>query len=135
VFFHARFSPAMQQSARSISRPRPWPPWCYIPSEKLLADLRRVAARVGKRRMSHTDYSQFGRYSTITICRRFKSWRLALEKIDLQPAHYRNVDAKALLQDIRKVAREFKTRRLLQSQYLQHGRYARKIICRLFGGL
>jgi hypothetical protein len=124
----------MQQSARSISRPRPWPPWCYIPSEKLLADLRRVAAHIGKRRMSQTDYSQFGRYSTITISRRFKSWRLAMEKIDLHPAYYRNVDAETLLRDIRKVAAAFKTRHLLQSQYLQHGLYARKIICRLFGG-
>jgi hypothetical protein len=118
---------------RSFPQGRHRPPPHFIPSEALLADLRHVASQLGTHRLSQTDYSNLGRYSFITICRRFMSWRLALEQTGLQPMQYRNIDAQSLLDDIRKVAGQLKTTRLIQKQYLRHGRYSRKSIQRLFG--
>jgi Homing endonuclease associated repeat len=76
----------------------------FVTSENLLADLASVAAKVNRRRISQTDYSDHGLYSPLTICRRFNSWREALAIIGCEPLHWRNVSAQTLLDDIQRVA-------------------------------
>jgi hypothetical protein len=99
----------------------------------LLADLRHTATQLGQLELSQQDYQQFGRFSPITVCRRFGSWKLALQRVGLEPAHWINVPAGDLLADITRVAAELKTRRLRFHDYIQRGKYSRKVINRLFG--
>jgi hypothetical protein len=106
----------------------------YIYSDQsLLKDLKNVAARLGTRRLSEADYSRFGKYAPVTICRRFSSWTAALARVNLQPAFYKNAGATAVINDIRRVADKLKTNRLTLREYRAHGKYARRAICRLFG--
>jgi hypothetical protein len=102
----------------------------FITNEKLLSDLASVAAKLGRRRISQTDYSDHGRYSFITICRRFRSWREALALVNCEPLHWRNVPAEKLLVDLRRVAGG--ASHLTVKQYLAEGMYSRKIVERHF---
>jgi len=106
-----------------------WP--TFIPNEKLLTDLALVAAKLGRRRMSQTDYSNHGRFSFITICRRFGSWREALGMVNCEPAQWKNVPVEKLLDDLRRVAG--KSSRLTAKQYRAEGKYSMKTPYRLFG--
>jgi hypothetical protein len=99
----------------------------------LLADLIRVAKLLNQTALSQSDYSEHGRYSFITICRRFGSWKAALLLVRLEPASFMNISAEILLADISRVAGALKTDCLRYSEYLAHGKYSRKIIYRLFG--
>jgi hypothetical protein len=104
-----------------------------LSDDVLLADLTRVANILRATALSQTAYMAHGRFAFVTYCRRFGSWKSALMRVNLEPAHLMNVSADALLNDIRRVALKLETDRLRYSQYEAHGRYSRKIIYRLFG--
>ena len=92
-----------------------------------------MANTLGKSALSQTDYTDRGRFSFTTVCRRFGSWKAALVSVGLEPAHLMNVSADELLADVRRVARELNSTRLRFHQYIEHGKYSRKVINRLFG--
>jgi Homing endonuclease associated repeat len=104
-----------------------------IPDDVLLADLLRVARQLNQSALSQTDYGEFGKFSFVNICRRFGSWKAALLRVNLEPAHFMNVSADLLLADIQRVATTLKTNRLRYFEYAALGKYSRKIIYRLFG--
>ena len=56
-----------------------------VPESELIADVIAVAKKMGKDKLARDDYSKYGKYSSSTLCRRFKSWTNVLEKAGLKP--------------------------------------------------
>ncbi len=101
-------------------------------NRQLLDDLARVGRLLNSTRLSTAQYDDHGRYSYLTLCRRFGSWTSALAQVGLHPSHWHGIPADLLLSDIRRVAAMLQNNRLRIAQYLQHGIYSRKIIDRHF---
>lgn len=56
-----------------------------VPEGDLIADVLEVAKNLGKNKVTREDYDKYGKYSTSTLQRRFKSWFALLEKAGLEP--------------------------------------------------
>ena len=56
-----------------------------IPQSDLIADVIKVANKLGKDKVTREDYEKHGKYHTSTLQRRFKSWFTVLDKAGLQP--------------------------------------------------
>lgn len=56
---------------------------CNVPDEELLQDLRRVARKPGKNKVTKQAYQKWGQYDPATLSRRFGPWFKALH---LSPA-------------------------------------------------
>ena len=54
------------------------------PEDALIEDLKTVAAKLGKKSVTHDEYNDNGRYSSSTYVRRFGSWFKALEMAGLE---------------------------------------------------
>ena len=104
-----------------------------IPREQLLADLRSVAARLGVSTLTQAVYRQHNRFNPLTLCQRFGSWNAALIAAKLKPSRHFRVDKKAVLNDVRRVARKLKTQKLLLTQYLSEGEFSPTLIYKHFG--
>lgn len=101
-----------------------------ISTEELLADLRRVADKVGHS-PTRSEYEDHGDNSSATIKRRFGSWNEAKIKAGLEPLQEHVSDEK-LLADIRRVADEL-THPLTYGEYENNGRRGRGTIEKRFG--
>src|SRR3989338_3892367 len=55
-----------------------------ISSEELLSDVRQVAVQLKKNTVSHSEYTQYGKYHPTTLIKRFGSWNKVLEKANLK---------------------------------------------------
>jgi hypothetical protein len=55
-----------------------------VPDDELLADLKRVATELGKGCISSEEYDTRGRFSRMTLIRRFGSWFAATDKVGLR---------------------------------------------------
>jgi hypothetical protein len=55
-----------------------------IPDKELLADIKRVAIKLKRDSVTTRQQNEHGKFSCSTIILRFGSWRVALEKADLQ---------------------------------------------------
>jgi hypothetical protein len=61
------------------------------PSEELLADLKRVAAKVGRHTVSFREYGSRGRYSPGTVQARFGGWNEALTQAGLNISNEQHI--------------------------------------------
>ncbi len=73
-----------------------------ISTEKLLADLKKVAQKLGKNKISQKTYTQHGAYNPTTIIRRFGSWSEALNKSDLSFVNVVNYSDEELFENFTK---------------------------------
>lgn len=71
--------------------------------EELLEDLKKVAIKLGKNKITRTEYSKNGKYYYKTLARRFGSWNNALEKADLQITVQQNISKLELFENIENV--------------------------------
>lgn len=67
-----------------------------IPDEELLADLRRVAEKLGTNRVTFREYNKKGRFTASTLAERFGSWFAAIDKTNLQRTINRNISDEEL---------------------------------------
>jgi len=86
--------------------------------EEILADLRRVADERDSGQLTMRDYDDAdGLVSADTVKRRFESWPAALDKIGLKPGSRRNVSDEEILADLRRVADDLGSERLMIQDY------------------
>ncbi len=71
-----------------------------ISDEELIADLRRVADKLGIDRVPHGEYRRLGHYSDTTQCQRFGSWNEALQQAGLNISNRRNISDEELFENI-----------------------------------
>jgi hypothetical protein len=68
--------------------------------DELLADLRRVARRLGRDWLGQSEYDREGRFSSQMMARHFGSWSKALERVALGTAGQPQADIEALLYNL-----------------------------------
>ncbi|SJZ88872.1 HNH endonuclease [Enhydrobacter aerosaccus] len=76
------------------------------PLPTLIADLRRIARRHRRRRLTISVYGRCGRFATTTILRRFGSWNAALEAAELPIGQQWAIPDGELLQNLDSVWRK-----------------------------
>lgn len=75
-----------------------------ISDEELLNDIKRIADKLGIKKLSSRDYDSNGaKYTAGTIGTRFGGWNNALKKADLQLVFQRNVEQEELFNNIEEV--------------------------------
>jgi len=75
-----------------------------VSDEELLNDLMRVAAEIGKKKVTIDEYNDRGRYHSTTLTRRFGSWFTCLEKAGLEKTRSAiNIPNEELFENIRDV--------------------------------
>ncbi len=70
-----------------------------IPSEELLADLKRVAEKLQTQSVSREEYRMHGGFADFTVSRHFGNWAAALEKAGLEPTSWRPQATEEILFD------------------------------------
>ena len=104
-----------------------------IPTRELLADVRAVAQQLGTDRLSSHRYDRLGRFSATTVIRRVGSWKKAMTRLGLRPAHLFHVSRRAILRDLRRVANQLQTRSPQLTKYRVHGRFTTDAVRKQFG--
>ena len=77
-----------------------------IPDRELVRDLRRVARKTGRRRVTSALYAEHGTYRPNTMWRRFGSWNAALGAAGLKVTQHWGVPDAVLLQNLADVWRK-----------------------------
>jgi hypothetical protein len=71
-----------------------------IPTEDLICDLKRVAAELGKTKVTIDEYNERGVYHSTTLTRRLGSWFKALELADLSKTRNLNISNEELFENL-----------------------------------
>lgn len=71
-----------------------------IPEQDLLDDLRRVASKLGKSKVTMEEYSEHGKYAFGTLQKRFNGWTKALKKSGLDVNIERDISNEKLFENI-----------------------------------
>src|SRR5471030_3096475 len=77
-----------------------------IPDRELVRDLRRVARKTGRRRVTGSLYAEHGTYRPNTMWRRFGSWNAALGAAGLKVTQHWGVPDAVMLQNLADVWRK-----------------------------
>lgn len=104
------------------------------PDEVLLADLRAVADKLRKTKLTRADYEAHGRFAPATVAKRFRGWGRALERAGLNSSRHFGVSREEAIADLRRVAAELGVRDLSLSLYRARGKYSEKPFVHHFGG-
>ncbi|HVO32713.1 MAG TPA: HNH endonuclease [Elusimicrobiota bacterium] len=75
----------------------------YFSDEEILADLRRVAAYLGKKAIGHREYLRHGQFSCKPFVNRFGSWNKAVELAGLTKVAEKNISTNMLFDNLEKV--------------------------------
>ncbi len=73
------------------------------PDQELLDDLKNVALRLGREKITRSEYDGNGKFSSGTFERRFGNWSKSLEKAGLQINVQRNISDLELFENIEEV--------------------------------
>jgi hypothetical protein len=103
------------------------------PDEALLADIRAVAAKLGKAKLTRDDYGLHGRFAPATVANRFGGWGRALERAGLDAPRHFAVPATEALADLQRVAATLKVNELSLALYRTHGKFSEKPFVQHFG--
>lgn len=107
-----------------------------IPTNTLLADVRRVASTVGHAPTT-TEHDEHGKYAYQTLVNRFGEWSEVLTEAGLDPStrpdRTGKISADQLADDIRRVAEEM-DRPPTAAEYNERGQYSRGTAHSRFGG-
>src|SRR5437867_2896102 len=71
-----------------------------VPDDKLLADLKRVAAELNIDSVTRDQYGERGKFSKSTVEKRFGGWLRALEKAGLSKTWNRNITEEEFFQNL-----------------------------------
>ncbi len=93
---------------------------------ELIADIQAVAKKLGSSVLTQKDYDKNSRFHSDTVTRRFGSWRLALEKAELELKSRIKISPKACLDDLKRIAQMLNKNTVSQSDYEEHGIYSIK---------
>lgn len=73
-----------------------------VPEQELLDDLKKVALKLGKGKVTKVEYDEHGKFSSGTFEKRF-GWTKAIESIGLKINMYRNISDEELFKNIEEV--------------------------------
>ena len=71
-----------------------------VSDEELIKDLKEVALKLGKDKVTQREYKTLGKYGRRTLIRRFGSWNKSLEKAGLSTTARMNIPEEELFQNL-----------------------------------
>lgn len=71
-----------------------------VPDEELIADVKRVAAALGKSSVTIDEYNERGQFHSTTLTRRLGSWFVVLEKAGLEKTRNLNISNEELFDNL-----------------------------------
>ena len=71
-----------------------------VSDEELIKDLKEVALKLGKDKVTQIEYKTLGKYDRRTLIRRFGSWNKSLEKAGLSTTARMNIPEEELFQNL-----------------------------------
>ena len=84
-----------------------------IADNELLEDLRIVASKIDKSKVTIEEYNERGKFHATTLTRRFGSWFVALEKAGLERTRNLNISDEELFENIVHVWTKVANKRLI----------------------
>ena len=97
-----------------------------VSDEELIADVKRVAVKLGKKTLNANEYALHGKYSKGTMLKRFGPWRNVLERCSLETHkhnHNYSFSDEDMIADLRRVAQILGMDTLSAREYSIHGQY------------
>ena len=97
-----------------------------VPDEELIADVKRVAAKLGRNTLSAKEYVAHGQYSKGTMLRRFGPWRNVLAQCSLETHkhnHKYDFSDEEMIADIKRVAEALGVATISAREYSIYGKY------------
>lgn len=107
-----------------------------VPDEELIADVKRVAAKLGKDTLTGKEYSLHGKYHHSTFHTRFGSWKRVLElcALELRGHNFKyDFSDEDMVADIKRVADTLGVATILARQYSLFGKYHAVTLCKRYG--
>jgi 5-methylcytosine-specific restriction endonuclease McrA len=105
-----------------------------VPPEDLIADLKRVACKLGNDSVTINDYDKNGKYHSSTLMGRLgPSWFRVLERAGLKKTRNFNLTEKELIDDLIRVVELLKRDSLTQIEYRSKGNFGINSFIRKFG--
>ena len=78
-----------------------------VSNEELIKDLKEVALKLGKDKVTQIEYKTLGKYGVRTFARRFGSWNKSLEKAGLSITTRMNIPEEELFQNLANLWQHF----------------------------
>jgi hypothetical protein len=103
------------------------------PDDVLLDDLRLVASRHSRVKLTRELYAQSGRFSPATIAKRFGGWGRAIEKAGLVATRHHAVTQQDAVLDLQRVAAKVGANTVSVAQYGEHGKFSVGPYVKIFG--
>lgn len=104
-----------------------------IPEEDLLDDLKSVAKKIGKERITKSEYNSLGKYHSQTLYHRFGSWNEALQRAGLKISHYMSISNEECFENLEKVWEKLGKQPSYHDMHGPLSKYSGKPYVRLFG--
>jgi 5-methylcytosine-specific restriction endonuclease McrA len=104
-----------------------------IPKKILLDDLKKTAARLGKKTITVADYKDIGAYHPTTLIRRFGGWNNVLKKAHLRISKLHNIPVELLFDNIEKLWVKLGRQPTRKDMYFPRTKYAEKTYTHRFG--
>ena len=104
--------------------------------EEFIEDVRNTAKKLNKRTLTCAEYDKYGIYHYSTLIRRFGSWKLVLEKSNLETKghNFKRVFADDdVISDIKRVANIYQSKSLTRNEYNKYGKYYSTTLIRRYG--
>jgi hypothetical protein len=102
-----------------------------ISATDIINDLIRLAKEYDQNSLSVPLYVREGKYSFVTVIKKFGTWNNAITKAGLEP--FKILTEEDLLDDIRRVAKLIYPNQVAASSYKKHGKYVRETMNYRFG--
>lgn len=103
-----------------------------IPDSELIADVKRTAKLLKTKSVSGADYRKHGKFHDATLRQRFGRWNDVLKKAGLNPKDSRAEIIKAIIADLKAVARKLKKKTFSCYEYERNGKFKYSKIKRYF---
>lgn len=105
-----------------------------VPTEELIADVKRVALLLKKDSLTISEYNSHGKYYSSTIMRRMGSWKQVLElaKLSTDNHNFHKQDEEYIA-DLQRVAKAIGKDTLTSREYATQGKHSRDRISKRFG--
>ncbi len=100
--------------------------------EELLADIKSVAQKIGKKTLQPLEYKDHGKYFTSLILSRFANWNKALEAAGLKKVVKNGVPDEEIIADMKRVAAIVKKDVISKEDYRMYGDFGVSVIFNRF---
>ena len=110
--------------------------------QELIADMNRVAEKLGTKQLKQREYDNLGNFSYQTMKKRFGSWPNALKIAGLEESKKpwggdlseTSIPEEKLVADLKRVAKELDKKTITMADYDKTGNFGSATVCKRFGG-